>query len=175
MGARTVSADDLAPGHRVQLGTHTISEDELVRFAGEWDPQWFHTDAEAAANGHFGGLIASGIHTLAVYQKLCVAEIYSTWDVLAGRGFDSLRFVAPVRPDDTLTGWIEVTEVLPRNDRYASVTTSVDLRNQSDETVLAGDMTVMVWRRGANPAPAGPAPAGPASAGPSPSSHAPAE
>lgn len=150
MSDRSVSADDLTPGHRVHLGEYTVSQDELVRFAREWDPQWFHTDVEAAAEGHFGGLIASGIHTLAIYQKLSVETLYTSWDVLAGRGFDRLRFVAPVRPGDTLTGEIEVAEV-KLNERHGAVSTNVELKVQDGTTVLAGLMTVVVWRRGKNP------------------------
>ncbi len=59
--------EDLAVGTVYQLGTHTVSEAEQLDFAAQWDPQDFHTDADAAAAGPFGGLIASGIHTLSIY------------------------------------------------------------------------------------------------------------
>ncbi len=65
---RLVYAEDLGIGQRFDLGSHTVTEAELVDFATHWDPQWFHIDRAAAQDGQFGGLIASGIHTLAILQ-----------------------------------------------------------------------------------------------------------
>lgn len=142
----SVTADDIAAGDRVELGHHTVSEDEIVAFAREWDPQWFHTDPAASAEGHHGGVIASGIHTLAALQRLCVESLYSRWAVIAGRGFDRLRFTAPVRPGDTLTGTVTVAEV-SLDETRGRVALDLELRNQDAVTVVTGVLTVYVWRR----------------------------
>lgn len=142
-----VTADDLSPGDRVELGHHTLTQEEIVEFADQWDPQWFHTDPDAAAEGHHGGLIASGIHTLAVLQRLCVDALYSRWAVIAGRGFDRLRFTAPVRPGDTLTGSVAVTDV-SLDDSRGRIQLEMEMRRADSTVVLAATMTVFVWRRG---------------------------
>lgn len=147
MGADIVTADDLATGDRIELGRRTLTEAEIVEFARDWDPQWFHTDPAAAAAGYHGGAIASGIHTLAVLQRLCVEALYSRWAVIAGRGFDRLRFTAPVRPGDTLTGAVTILDVSLDESR-GRVQMDFVLRNQDDAQVLTALMTVYVWRRG---------------------------
>lgn len=151
-----VTADDLYPGCRIQLGGSTLTESEIVEFAAQWDPQWFHTDPEMAADGHHGGVIASGIHTLAVLQRLCVEAFYSRWAVIAGRGFDRLRFVAPVRPGDTLTGSVVVTDV-SLDETRGRVALEMEMHNQESTTVLTATMTVFLWRRGHGSAITGPA------------------
>ena len=85
-------AGDLAVGQRFELGSYTISEEEIVGFAKQYDPVPIHTDIEAAATGPFGGLIASGFNTLAIYQRLIVEAV---WTQVAG----IVRFASPVRCD----------------------------------------------------------------------------
>lgn len=62
-------ADDLEAGQVYRFGTHHVTEEELLDFARTWDPQDFHTDKAAAEAGAYGGLIASGLHTMSIYQK----------------------------------------------------------------------------------------------------------
>ncbi len=57
-------------GQVIEAGPYDVSEDEIVRFATQYDPQWFHTDAGAAAKGRFEGLIASGWHTCGIAMRL---------------------------------------------------------------------------------------------------------
>ena len=73
---RTVFAEDLEIGQVIPLGSYSVTEEEIVEFATQWDPQWFHMDKETAGSGVFGGLIASGLHTLSICQKLVVASLY---------------------------------------------------------------------------------------------------
>lgn len=147
----TVFADDLEVGDRVELGRYEVERDDVLDFAGRWDNQWFHTDETAAAQGHFGGVIASGIHTLAILQRLTVEAVYSEWAVLAGRSLDNVRFLEAVRPGDTLTGAIEIAEITLGETR-GRVTMRSELVNQHGTPVISSDLVIVMFRR--RPAPA---------------------
>lgn len=134
-------AEDLAVGTRIGLGTWSPTETEILEFARQWDPQDHHIDHAAAEAGFFGGIIASGIHTMAILQRLLVDGFLTRVAVVAGRGIDHLAFPAPVRPDDVLTGEVTVTAVRPGRPGRADVTTRLTLTNQHDTVVL--DMTAV--------------------------------
>ena len=95
-------AEDLAVGQRFQFGSYEISEEEILRFARQYDPVSIHTDKEAAAKGPFGGLIASGFNTLAIYQRLIVEAVWTKVAGIVGRSFE-VRLFRPVRPGTRLT------------------------------------------------------------------------
>jgi acyl dehydratase len=94
-------AEDLAVGQRFELGSYTISEEEIVGFAKQYDPVPIHTDKEAAATGPFGGLIASGFNTLAIYQRLIVEAVWTQVAGIVGRSFE-VRLSRPVRQEHLL-------------------------------------------------------------------------
>lgn len=142
----TVFADDLAVGDRVELGRYEVERNDVLEFAGRWDNQWFHTDEAAAEQGHFGGVIASGIHTLAILQRLTVEAIYNEWAVLAGRSLDSVRFLEAVRPGDSLTGSIEIAEI-SLGEARGRVTMRSELVNQHGTPVLSSDLVIVMFRR----------------------------
>lgn len=110
-------AEDFAEGQEFPFGTWTITEPDIVAFAGRWDPLPMHLDGEAAGRGPHAGLIASGLHTLVVYQRLVVDALWSRTAVVAGRGFERLRLRRPVRPGTVLTGRALVTAVTARPER----------------------------------------------------------
>ncbi len=118
--AGPVYADDLTPGQEIPFGSWTLSEPDIIGFAGIWDPLPMHADRSAAADGPFGGVIASGLQTMAVYQRLIVDALWSHARGKAGRGFQ-IRFRHPVRPGTTLTGAALVAEVNVRPDRGDAV------------------------------------------------------
>ena len=70
--------EDFKIGSKMELGSYTFTEEEIIRFARKYDPQPFHVDPEAAKNGPYGGLIASGWHTSATWMKLMIALRQST-------------------------------------------------------------------------------------------------
>jgi acyl dehydratase len=109
--------EDFAPGDTVELGSHTVTEDEIVAFARQWDPQSFHVDPEAARESVFGGLIASGWHTASLWMRLYVDSFLGVADSRGSPGVEELRWLAPVRPGDTLTGRLEVLETSPSASR----------------------------------------------------------
>nr|WP_296778897.1 MaoC/PaaZ C-terminal domain-containing protein [Rhodococcus sp. (in: high G+C Gram-positive bacteria)] len=138
-------ADDLEVGARFELAHHTVSEKELVDFASRWDPQRFHTDTQFAYHGRFGGLIASGIHTLAIYQQLAVDGLIGRWSVIAGKSIRQVNFWQPVRPLDTLTGSIAIDKVVLERAR-GLVTLSSELVNESGTRVLTLTTDALVHR-----------------------------
>lgn len=130
-------AEDLTVGEVIELGSHTVSEAELLDFAAAWDPQDFHVDEAVAADGYFGGLIASGVHTMAVYQRLSVLGAYRHWSVIGGRGLRDVRFLLPVRPGDTLTGTMTIDAVELDDRGRGLVTTTGDLLDADGRAVFS--------------------------------------
>jgi len=129
-------ADDLAVGQVFEFGTHHVTEEELLDFARQWDPQDFHVDKAAAEKGVYGGLIASGLHTMSIYQRLAVTGVLVKWRVIAGKRLGDVVFLRPVRPGDTLTG-STVIDAIDFDDRNrALVTSSAELRNTDGKPVM---------------------------------------
>ncbi|CAA2100225.1 MaoC family dehydratase [Variovorax paradoxus] len=93
---------DFHAGQVIEAGPYVLSEAELVQFARAYDPQWFHTDAEAAAESPFGGLIASGWHTCAIAMRLVVDAVLAGSESFASPGLERVRWPNPVRPGDAL-------------------------------------------------------------------------
>lgn len=98
-------------GQRIEAGPHRVTEAELLSFATAWDPQWFHTDAEAAAEGPFRGLIASGWHTCGIAMQLVVGAALAGSESFASPGLAYVRWPNPVRPDDELKLVADVIDV----------------------------------------------------------------
>ncbi|HEX6317289.1 MAG TPA: MaoC family dehydratase [Burkholderiales bacterium] len=84
------------------MGRHTFTEDEILSFGREFDPQPFHADPAAAGETVFGGLIASGWHTCSVGMRLMVQSYLARTVSLGSPGIDDIRWLKPVRPGDTL-------------------------------------------------------------------------
>ena len=94
-------------------GSVSVDADEIVAFGRAYDPQPFHVDAEVAATGPFGGLIASGWQTAALMMRLYVDEYIAGAASLGGPGADELRWLAPVRPGAVLRLRAIVVEATP--------------------------------------------------------------
>jgi acyl dehydratase len=131
--------EDYAPGSTEEFGPLTVAEDDVVDFGRRYDPQPFHVDADAAAAGPFGGLIASGWHTCALMMRLFADQYLSPVSSLGSPGVDELRWVRPVRPGDELTLWITVVEARVSRSKpdRGLVRTRTELRNQTGEVVLS--------------------------------------
>lgn len=109
--------DDLTPGQRFTSPGLTLTEAEIIDFAWRYDPQPFHLDANAAAASPYGGLIASGFQSLAICFRLFIQSGVLAESSLGSPGIDELRWLAPVRPGDTLHSEIEVQEVRPSSSK----------------------------------------------------------
>ena len=105
--------DDLKVGMRFKSGEVTVSKEDILRFAAEFDPQPFHMDEAAAKTTMLKGLSASGWHTAAIAMRLAVTARPFGAHPLLGAGVDELRWLKPVRPGDTLHLEGEVVELVP--------------------------------------------------------------
>jgi acyl dehydratase len=94
--------EDFRVGDSTEMGRHTFTEDEILSFGREFDPQPFHADPAAAGETVFGGLIASGWHTCSVGMRLMVQSYLARTVSLGSPGIDDIRWLKPVRPGDTL-------------------------------------------------------------------------
>lgn len=102
---------DFHAGQVIEAGPYVLTEAELLQFARAYDPQWFHTDAEAAAESPFGGLIASGWHTCSIAMRLVVEAALAGSESFASPGLEHVRWPNPVRPGDALRLVADVIEV----------------------------------------------------------------
>ncbi|MBA3475359.1 MAG: MaoC family dehydratase [Actinobacteria bacterium] len=130
--------EDFEPGQVVELGSVDVSEEEILEFARRYDPQPFHVDAEAAKGSVFGGLIASGWHTGALWMRLYVDAMLGA-SAQGSPGIEELRWLAPVRPGDTLLGRLTVLDATPSERRPDRGTIRIrgEMVNQDGVTVLS--------------------------------------
>jgi acyl dehydratase len=131
--------EDFRPGQVVELGSRTVTEDEIVAFARQFDPQPFHLDPEAAKDSVFGGLIASGWHTGAMWMRLYVDSLLGGASGQGSSGIEELRWLAPVRPGDTLSGRLIVLEATTSESHPDRVTIRIrgEMVNQDGVTVMS--------------------------------------
>jgi acyl dehydratase len=102
---------EFSVGQFIEAGPYEVSEEEIVRFATAYDPQWFHTDAQAARGGRFEGLIASGWHTCGIAMRLVADAALAGSESFASPGLAYVKWPHPVRPGDQLTVRATVVEV----------------------------------------------------------------
>ena len=130
--------EDYVPGLTVDCGSFSISEADIIAFAKEYDPQPFHIDPVAAAGGPFGGLIASGWHTISMTMRLLVEHFISPETGLGAAGVDEIRWPLPVRPGDTLhvrASVLEARRSKSKPDR-GIIRSGVEVTNQAGGPVL---------------------------------------
>jgi acyl dehydratase len=146
--------EDFEVGERTVLGSVEITEEWIIEFAREYDPQPFHTDRAAAASTLYGGLIASGWQTCAIYMRLLYDGMIADSSSMGSSGIDELRWLAPVRPGDTLTATYTVEGVQSSQSRpnRGSVMFLSEMTNQDDVVVLSMRGRGLYGRRPADPA-----------------------
>ncbi len=104
---------DYVAGDVYEVGTVEVTEPEIVEFARKFDPQSFHVDAQLAKSTVFGGIVASGWHTCAMYMRMFVDALLSRSACLGSPGIEQIRFLRPVRPGDVLSGRATVLDSTP--------------------------------------------------------------
>jgi acyl dehydratase len=141
--------EDFTVGQTFRSGRLKIDRKQIKAFAGEFDPQPFHLDEEAARDTIFRGLAASGWHTAAFTMRLLVESELKPAGGIVGAGFDELRWPLPVRPDDELRVESEVLEVRPSKSRpdQGMVKVRTTTLNQNDQAVQVFVGNLVVPRR----------------------------
>jgi acyl dehydratase len=131
--------EDYVPGSAFEFGAISAGEAEMIDFAKRFDPQDMHIDAESAARGPFGGLIASGWYTAGVAMRLLVDNYVSKVAGLASPGVDEVRWTRPVRPGDCLRIQVSVLEARRSRSKpdRGLVRTLVEVLNQNREVVMS--------------------------------------
>jgi acyl dehydratase len=102
--------EDMTVGFSETYGDHEMTEAGIIAFAEQFDPQPMHTDPGAAAETGYGGLIASGLHTVGVATRLMVEHFLDDSSNRGGLGIDDLTWHRPVRPGDVLRVRHEVVD-----------------------------------------------------------------
>ncbi len=105
--------EDFIPGKVIELGTRAVSEEEIISFATQFDPQSFHVDKETATDSIFGGVIASGWHTCSMIMRMVVDGFLKNSSSMGSPGVDEIRWILPVRPGDILTVTAETLDSRP--------------------------------------------------------------
>ncbi len=136
--------EDFHEGQEIDLGQVRVEEAEVLEFARRYDPQPFHTDPVAAADGPFGGLIASGWHTAALYMRRYVDVVLSDAASMGSPGMELLRWEKPVRPGTTLHCRLTVLAATPSERHPARGT----LRLRSEAFDDDGDRVLVFEGRG---------------------------
>jgi len=135
----TMYLEDFEVGQRFKTRAMSLDEPAIMDFARQFDPQPIHTDREAAAEGPYGGIIASGFHTAGVIFRLWIDLGLMLKSSLGGPGIEDLKWIAPVRAKDTLHAEIEVTEVRPSKSKpdRGIVRFQMEGFNQRNEMVIS--------------------------------------
>lgn len=136
--------EDIELGTRRELGSYTFTEGEIIRFAKKYDPQPFHIDKDAAKNSIFGGLIASGWHTAAIWMKLAIEDRTRNANARTMRsgvspGFENMKWLKPVRPGMTLSYSSETIEKVELHSRpeLGLVKTRNEARDANGELIFS--------------------------------------
>jgi acyl dehydratase len=155
--------EDIAIGERAELGSHTFTADDIKRFARKYDPQPFHLDETAAAQSHFGALVASGWHTASTWMRLMVEHQRREDEARRARGeaiaslgpspgFRELKWLKPVYAGDTVTYSTEIVDKRTSNSRLGWGLMSIRNTgvNQKGQPVISFISVAFLERRSTN-------------------------
>jgi acyl dehydratase len=142
--------DDFAIGEKFVTRGVTFTESMIIDFALTYDPQPFHIDVEAARESNYGGLIASGFHTLALGFRMVLETGVFRVASMGSPGFDELRWLKPVRPGDTLHTELEVVDKKPSSSKpdRGIMRVAYRIKNQKGEDVLTFLSMHLLKRKG---------------------------
>ena len=141
--------EDFTPGQEIELGSLSVSKEEIIAFAIQFDPQPFHIEEDAAKETIYGGLIASGWHTVSLHMRLLADGLLANAASMGSPGVDEVRWLKPVRPGDTLSSRGVVNEVVPSRSKpdRGMLKTTYEMYNQNGEIVLSMKGLGMFARR----------------------------
>jgi acyl dehydratase len=152
MSVRRLYLEDVSTGSKFSGGPVTLTEEAIIAFASEFDPQPFHTDPEAAKATVFKGLAASGWHTACATMRLLVDGAMPFVGGSVGFGVE-VSWPRPVRPGDALSVEAEIIEIKPSSSKphQATVTLRTTTTNQNGEIVQVMTSKNLIFRRGHGP------------------------
>lgn len=139
--------EDCTPGYRVVTAARTISEGDIMQFAGlsgDWNP--IHVDAEFARSSMFGERVAHGLLGLSIASGLAMQMGFLDHTVEAFTGLD-WKFRGPIKIGDTIHVVAEVARTRPAGDKGGFVVFNITVKNQRDEIVQRGEWTIVVKGR----------------------------
>jgi acyl dehydratase len=141
--------EDFEIGKTIELGSRSVTEEEIIDFAKQFDPQPFHVNKEAAAQSIYGGIIASGWHTCGLIMRAMVDGYLGEAASMGSPGVDEIRWIKPVRGDDTLTVTATILDVRASTSKpdRGVVTTMWSAKNQHGELVATIKGMAMFLRR----------------------------
>lgn len=141
--------EDFKVGDRFAGGSFEVTEEAIVAYARQFDPQAFHLDRTAAKESLFGELVASGWHTASLTMKLTVERGINPVNGVIGMGVEQLNWPRPVRPGDRLSIRDEVLEVRPSKSKpdRGVLRVRMETLNQNDEVVQSFVANLIVLRR----------------------------
>ena len=141
--------EDYQVGAKFELGSKTMTKEEIIDFATKFDPQPFHTDEAAAKKSFFGGLIASGWHTCSECMRLMVDSYLSPGTSLGSPGLDEIRWLKPVYAGDTISARIVIEDKRPSRSKpdIGSVFNRYEVHNQKGELVMTMKGIGIIRRR----------------------------
>lgn len=141
--------EDFEVGRTIEVGQRSITEEEIIAFAQQFDPQPFHVDKEAAAKSIYGGIIASGWHTCSMMMRMMLDGVLSESSSLGSPGVDEVRWLKPVRGGDTLTLSTTVLDSKPSTSKpdRGVIVSKWEARNQHGELVATVKGMGMYLRR----------------------------
>lgn len=145
--------EDFQVGDVFELGTTSVTEEEMIAFARQFDPQPFHVDPAQARASVFGGIIASGWHTASLFMRLLVDNFLRETVSLGSPGLDEVRWLQPLRPGDTLRARFTILECRASKSRaeMGILRSRSEVFNQRDELVMTVIGVHLVGRRLATP------------------------
>lgn len=146
-----LTLEDFQEGAVQEFGAYTVTKQEILDFAGRYDPQSFHIDEEAAKKSQFGGLIASGWHTCSMAMRMLCDGLFSHTAGGSSPGIDEIRWLRPVRPGDSLRLRVEVLKVVPSRSKpdRGTVWNAITVFNQKDEAVATIKAMTIIFTRDA--------------------------
>jgi acyl dehydratase len=145
----TLYLEDLNPGMTVTAGPITLTEEDIVSFAKQYDPQPFHTDPIAAKNSFFNGLAGSGWHIAALAMRMLTqSRLADIANGLIGIEIRNLRWPRPTRPGDTLEMTVEILDTRTSKTRpgWGTATARWTMRNQEGNIVMELENVMWVAR-----------------------------
>ena len=141
--------EDIRDGDWIDCGRYTITAQDIAEFAARYDPQPFHTDEAGAARSVYGGVVASGFHTLAICNRMAYDAFLKDIASMGSTALDEVRWIQPVRPGDVLSLRVQVMMKMPSRSKpdRGVIRFRYDLSNARRELVCNMTVTEVVGRR----------------------------